>query len=101
MTGNPDRLLMADLADWIKLSSSAKQCREKSFGGRRGDRTPGLIVANEINKFTRRGAATTYVCESRIHLGNLGNQNIGRPIVKAVETLCGAELSGSTLGPEN
>jgi len=30
-------------------------------GGREGIRTPGLLVANEENKFIRRGAATTYV----------------------------------------
>ena len=33
----------------------------ENIGGREGIRTPGLLVANDENKFIRRGAATTYV----------------------------------------
>jgi hypothetical protein len=32
----------------------------KDFGGRDRDRAGGLLVANEVVKFIRRGAATTY-----------------------------------------
>ncbi len=30
-------------------------------GGREGIRTPAFLVANDVEKFIRRGAATTYV----------------------------------------
>jgi hypothetical protein len=35
--------------------------KRAEVGGREGIRTPDLLVANEENKFIRRGAATTYV----------------------------------------
>jgi hypothetical protein len=57
-------------------------------GGREGIRTAGFLVANDVEKLTRCGAATNYVFWYQIHMGNLG---------KSVRECLWVPLEGPTL----
>jgi hypothetical protein len=51
----------SEALDWTTSSIQKHGLSLLESGGREGIRTLGLLVANEENKFIRRGAATTYV----------------------------------------